>query len=120
MLTLLRHLLFVGVLFGLAGNVAAAAAPPCNMMTQSQATAMADMPECDMAMKCPDCDKKQNKDSKRGCALMAGCVVMLAVSEPAPADASPYLAPVGAFWPVTAVFAGRIVTPEPEPPSLLG
>ena len=120
MLRLLRHLLLVGLLFGLVGNGVAAAAPPCNMMMQSQTSAMADMPDCDMAMKCPDCDKKQSKDTKRGCALMASCGVMLAVSEPAPAASSPYITPIGVFWPVTAVFAGRTVTPEPEPPSLLG
>ena len=120
MLKLLRHLLFLGVLLGLAGNGVASASPACQMMTQHHAAAMADMPDCDMGKSCPDCGSKTSKGMKPGCMMMAGCAITLAMKEPAPATASIILHERTAFWPVTAVLAGRIVPPEPEPPTLLG
>ena len=120
MLTLLRHLLLVGVLFGLAGNGVASASTPCNMMTMKHAAAMADMPDCDMAVPCPDCHSKHSNGTKPGCTLMTSCAFTGATKEPAPGPASLRVAQISEFWPVTTVLAGRIVAPEPEPPSLLG
>ncbi len=121
MLKVLRYLLFVGVLLGLAGNGVASASPACSMMMQHHAAAMSDMPDCDMPTACPDCgSKKDGKGMKPGCMMMAGCAVVLALKEAAPAAASIRREPVTAFWPVTAVLAGRIVPPEPEPPTLIG
>lgn len=119
MLKLLRHLLLVGVLFGLAGNGVASAAP-CNMMTMKHAAAMADMPDCDKAVPCPDCPPKHSDGTKPGCEMMTSCAFTVALKEPTPGPASLRVVPISEFWPVTTVLAGRIVAPEPEPPSLLG
>ena len=120
MLKPLRHLLLVGVLFGLAGNGVAAASAPCVMMTMQHRAAMADMPDCDMAVPCPDCVSKHGKGMKPSCAMTSGCTSTLAMRDLTPATTSPRIAPIAEFWPVATVLAGRNVTPEPKPPSHLG
>jgi len=124
-LKLLRHLLCLGLLFGLAGNGIAVAAP-CILMTQNQAaTAMADMPDCQMAQPCADCgakgdaSRKSGTDKAPGCVAMAACAAVLAMREPDPAATVRHEAIAINFWPATAMLAGRDVAPEPEPPTLL-
>lgn len=119
MLKLLRHLLLLGVILGLAGNGVASASPVCSMMAAHSAV-MADMPDCDMGTTCPDCASKSGKGMKPGCMMMAGCSTSLAMKEPEPSAASFKTRPTTMFWPVTTVLTGRTVTPEPEPPTLLG
>lgn len=127
MLKLLRHLLLVGVLFGLAGNGVAVAAP-CILMTPGQSTAMADMPDCAMGANCPDCGAKTAKGGKSkgdkgfaaGCMLMAGCSVAMAMKDAPPAQASAGVAAARRFWTVAPPLAGRVIPPEPEPPTPLG
>ncbi len=121
MLKLLRHLLCLGILFGLAGNGVAVAAP-CLLMTQDQVAASSAMPDCKMAAGCTDCasrSSKSDKASKSGCMMMAGCGAVLGVKEPlAPSLAR--LAPVAtAFWPTSAILVGHDSGPEPEPPTFL-
>lgn len=128
-LKLLRHLLCLGILFGLAGNGIAVAAP-CLFMTQEQPAAMAGMADCAMSADCADCAKsepgktdkgdKGDKGMKPGCLLMAGCTVAMAMKEPAAASAAMRAAPVSDYWPVAANLVGREIVPEPEPPTLLG
>ena len=120
MLRLLRPLLLLAVLIGLADSGVASAAMPCAMMTHASAATIADIPDCDMAIPCPDCPPTQGKGMKHGCAMMAGCVVALAIKEPAPAIDARGAKPAARFWPVAAILTGRIVAPEPEPPILLG
>ena len=121
MLTLFRYVLFLGVLVGLAGNGAAAASAPCNIMAmQPHMAAMAGMPDCDMTASCPDCPSKHSKGSKGNCAMMVGCVAALAIKEPTLAPTALGVKPIGQFWPVATVLTGRSVVPEPEPPTLLG
>ncbi|WP_296617295.1 hypothetical protein [Sphingomonas sp.] len=122
MLKLLRHLLCLGILFALAGNGVAVAAP-CMFMNDQAATSAA-MPDCNMPTDCPDCASKagkSGKDSKSsGCLLMVACGAVLGVAEsqaPSLARAMPITA---AFWPRTAILAGRNTGPEPEPPTFLG
>lgn len=127
MLKLLRHLLCLGILFGLAGNGVAMAAP-CLFMAESQPTAMAGMPGCEMGADCADCASKgdsgkadkSDKGMKPGCMLMAGCTVVMAMKEPATASAMVHAAPISNYWPITANLVGREIVPEPEPPTLLG
>ncbi|SEI96381.1 hypothetical protein SAMN05518849_10214 [Sphingobium sp. AP50] len=126
MLKLLRHLLCLGLLFGLAGNGVAVAAP-CILMTQGQsAIAMADMPDCSMAKSCADCSAKSDashksgKDKAPGCMAMTACAAMLAMKTPDSAGATRHQATAHQFSPSTAMLAGRDVAPEPEPPTLLG
>lgn len=115
---LLRHLLCLGLLLGLAGNGIAVAAP-CILMTQDQSTAMADMPDCEMAQS--NTQGHQNEKGKvPGCMAAISCAAMLAMKEPG-ATATPHgRTTVANFWPVPARLAGRDVAPEPEPPTLLG
>ncbi|NYT40964.1 hypothetical protein HZY97_09375 [Sphingomonas sp. R-74633] len=123
-LKLLRYLLCLGILFGLAGNGVAMAAP-CLFMAKSEPAAMAAMPGCEMGADCPDCGSKSDSDKsgkgmKPGCMLMAGCTVVMALKEPAAASALSREPPVSDYWPVAANLTGREVVPEPEPPTLLG
>lgn len=123
-LKLLRHLLCLGLLFGLAGNGVAIAAP-CIFMTQSQPAAMVDMPDCQMAERCTDCGterdtgNKSDKDKAPGCMAMTACAAMLAMKVPAAAAPLRQTA-VAHFWSAAARLTGRDVAPEPEPPTLLG
>ncbi|MCW3837273.1 hypothetical protein ACFQ1E_14150 [Sphingomonas canadensis] len=129
MLKLLRHLLCLGILFGLAGNGVAVAAP-CLLMKQDQVAASSAMPDCKMASACTDCAAKPDKSDTKGnggsktsrgsgCMLMAGCAAVLGVKAPhAPSTAQ--LTPVAeAFWPASTILAGRDTGPEPEPPTFL-
>lgn len=121
MLKLLRHLLCLGILFGLAGNGMAVAAP-CLLMDQTQVAASAAMPDCKMATGCPDCAAKTgktDKGSKPGCMAMAACSAVLGVKDPA-APSMARLAPLpGAFWPTSVILTGHDTGPEPEPPAFL-
>lgn len=126
MLKLLRHLLCLGILLGLAGNGVAVAAP-CLLMTQDQVSASSAMPDCKMPAGCTDCAAKPVKSDKHsksskgaGCLLMAGCSAVLGVKVPhAPSIAR--LAPVAdAFWPTSPILTGHDTGPEPEPPTFLG
>ena len=126
-LKLLRHLLCLGILFGLAGNGIAVAAP-CLFMAKEQPAAMAGMADCTMPVHCADCVAKSepgktdkgDRGMKPGCMLMAGCAVAMAMKEPAAASAVMHTAPVSDYWPVAANLVGREIVPEPEPPTLLG
>jgi hypothetical protein len=126
-LKLLRHLLCLGILFGLAGNGVAMAAP-CLFMAKSEPMAMAAMPGCEMGASCPGCASKSDngktdkgdKGMKPGCMLMAGCTTLMAMKEPAGASAASRAAPISGYWPVAANLTGREVAPEPEPPTHLG
>lgn len=125
MLKLLRHLLCLGILFGLAGNGVAVAAP-CLLMTQDQVASSSAMPDCKMPAGCTDCAAKpvkSNKDSKSskgsGCLLMAGCSAVLGVKAPHAQSIAPLVPVVDAFWPTSLFLAGHDTGPEPEPPTFL-
>ncbi|MDF0490515.1 hypothetical protein PX554_20495 [Sphingomonas sp. H39-1-10] len=122
MLKLLRHLLCIGILFGLAGNGMAVAAP-CLLMTQDQIASNASMPDCKMVTGCMDCASKAgktDKGSKPGCMAMAACSAVLGVKDSA-APSTAQLAPIaGAFWPTLVTLTGHDTGPEPEPPTFLG
>lgn len=124
MLKLLRHLLCIGILFGLAGNGVAVAAP-CLLMNQEQAAPSAAMPDCKMATSCADCASKPgktdktDKGAKPGCMAMAACSAVLGVKEPSgPATVSlPSIA--GVFWSTQVILTGHDTGPELEPPTFL-
>lgn len=118
MLKLLRQLLCLGLLLGLAGNGIAVAAP-CILMTQDQPAAMADMPDCDMARPSKP-DHHNEKGKAPGCMAAISCAAMLAMKEPAPASTAHARSTVTHFWPASARLSGRDVAPDPEPPTLLG
>lgn len=120
-LKLLRHLLCLGILLGLAGNGVAVAAP-CILMSQS--SAMAGMPDCKMPAGCAHCGSKSSDSRKTdkapGCMAMAGCAAVIGMKAPVAATTIAHRTVTADFWPTAAVLAGRDVAPEPEPPTLLG
>lgn len=118
MLKLLRQLLCLTLLLGLAGNGVAVAAP-CIMMTQGQPAAMAAMPDCDMVQPSSK-GHESDKGNAPGCMAMAACAAVLAMKEPTAPTASQHRATAAGFWPTTAVLTGRDTAPDPEPPTLLG
>ena len=121
---MLRPLLLVVLLFGMAGSlsgtVAAEPGPPCPHMVMAQSAAMDGMADC-----CPD-EGKSGKDSvpckdmAAVCMAMAGCAT---VTLHGGADL-----PLGAaarddyswFRQKIPVLYGRSVPPDPYPPSRFG
>ena len=115
--TLARHLLLLGVIFGLAGQGLVRASTPCHEMAQTEASVMADMPDCASMRDAPK-GKAPCKDMSLGCFAMAGCSAVVAI------DAQPIIARVAeklvlTSWPPTPVLTGRDTAPDPEPPSFL-
>jgi hypothetical protein len=117
-LKLLRHLLCLGLLLGLAGNGIAIAAP-CILMTQDQAAAMADMPDCAMGQ-ADQQNQRQEKGKAPGCMATVAFPAMLAMKEPS-ASTSPHARAAAVYFrPTSTELRGRKVAPEPEPPTILG
>ena len=119
---LFRHLLFIGVIFGLAGQGVAFASSPCPEMQKEQAMSgpMAGMPDCAMGQQKSDKDSAPCKDMPPGCLAMAGCVALVAVDTLSPTTQPPLLVASLNLWPTTPVLLGRSIAPDPDPPSLLG
>ena len=121
---LLRHLLFLGVILGLAGQGVASASAPCPMMQHERAAAMsgtmAGMSDCDM---CPEKSDKGSvpcKDMALGCMAMAGCAALIAVDTISPSTGAPFNVASLAHWTAAPVLLGRSIAPDPDPPSHLG
>ena len=119
---LLRHLLLLGVIFGLAGQSVAFASSPCAEMQKEQAMSgpMAGMPDCAMGQHKSDSGSAPCKDMTAGCLAMAGCVALVAVDTLSPTAPAPLLVARFNLWPTTPVLLGRSIAPDPDPPSLLG
>ena len=119
---LLRHLLLLGVILGLAGQSVAFASSPCAEMPKEQAMSgpMAGMPDCAMGQHKPDNGAAPCKDMTPGCLAMAGCVALVAVDTLSPTIQAPLLVASRNLWPTTPVLLGRSIAPDPDPPSLLG
>lgn len=64
--------------------------------------------------------QKPCKGMTLACIAAMGCVVPMAVRNDALALAARAADPSLAFWPTTTVLRGSELTPEPEPPTLLG
>ncbi len=117
--TLIRHLLLLTVVIGLAGQGFARASTPCQEMVKSAATSMAGMPDCN-AMRDAGKGKAPCKDMSLGCFAMAGCAAVAAIDTQANVVASPMPLTFAATWPATPELTGRDIAPDPDPPSLLG
>ena len=121
---LLRHLLLLGVILGLAGQSVAVAAPPCASMQMEQASAMAApmaaMPDCDMGQHSTEKGSTPCKDMTPGCLAMAGCAALVAVDTISPSTDAPLASARLAHWSATQVLLGRSIAPDPDPPSHLG
>lgn len=120
----LHLFLLLGALIGLLGQgVAYASVPPAMPapMTMSGMT-MSGMSEDCMKMMAQQQQPEQKpcKGMTLDCIAAMGCVVPMAVRNDAPALGSRPADPSLAFWPTTTVLRGSELTPEPEPPTLLG
>ena len=122
MKSLFRLFLLLGAMFGLAGQSMAFASNPCATMQQEKTIAvpMAGMPDCAMGEHKSDNGQAPCKDMTPGCLAMTGCVALVAVDAASPSDNSALVITVRSLWPATRVLLGRDITPDPDPPSLLG
>jgi hypothetical protein len=117
---LFRHFLLLGVILGLVGQGVAFALPPCATMQQEQASAMAGMSDCAMGQQKPDKAPAPCKDMKPGCFAMVGCAALVGLNAQSPVLNSRLAVSAIYQWSATPVLHGRIVPPDPYPPSLLG
>ena len=119
---LLRFLLLLGVILGLAGQGVAFASSRCAEMQKEQAMSgpMAGMPDCAMGQHKSDNGSAPCKDMTPGCLAIAGCVALVAVDTLSPTVPAPLLVASLNLWPTTPVLLGRSIAPDPDPPSLLG
>ena len=119
---LLRHLLLLGVILGLAGQGVAFASSPCAEMQKQQAMSgpMAGMPDCDMGQHKSDKGSVPCRDTTPGCFAMAGCAALVAFDTATPTIAAPLRVAVTDLWPAAPVLLGRSIAPDPDPPFLLG
>ena len=121
---LLRQLLLLGVILGLAGQGVASASTPCPMMQHERAAAMAGvmarMSDCDMYPEKPGKGSAPCKDMSLGCIAMAGCAALIAVDTISPSSDGPLAVASPAHWSATPILLGRSIAPDPDPPSYLG
>src|SRR3546814_6507909 len=68
----------------------------------------------------PQPAQKPCKGMTLACIAAMGCVIPMAVRNDAPGLAAREAGPTLAFWPTSTVLRGSDLTPEPEPPTLLG
>ncbi len=115
----IRHLLFLTVIIGLAGQGVARASTPCQEMVKTAATSMDGMADCN-AMRDAGKGKAPCKDMTAGCFAMAGCSAVADFGTNSDVVASPMPPRFAATWPTTPVLTGRDIAPDPDPPSLLG
>jgi hypothetical protein len=76
--------------------------------------------DCMKMMAQQQSQQKPCKGMTLACIAAMGCVVPMVVRNDAPALASREAGPALVFWPTTTVLLGSDLTPEPEPPTLLG
>jgi hypothetical protein len=120
----LHLLLLLGALIGLLGQETAfASGPPAVSAT----IAMAAMTDSGMSEDCMKMMAQQQQPAQKPCKGMTlaciaamGCVIPMAVRNDAPVLGAREAGPTLAFWTTTTVLRGSDLTPEPEPPTLLG
>ncbi|HEX7822103.1 MAG TPA: hypothetical protein VF463_15955 [Sphingobium sp.] len=120
----LRLFLLLGALIGLLGQEAAFASAPPAMPAQMTVAGMADLGMSEDCMKMMAQQQQPVQKPCKGmtlaCIAAMGCVIPMAVRNDAPVLAAREANPTLAFWPTTTVLRGSDLTPEPEPPTLLG
>lgn len=116
--------LLLGALIGLLGQEAAFASGPPAV---SAPMAMSGMADSGMSEDCMKMMAQQQQPAQKPCKGMTlaciaamGCVIPMAARNDAPVLGAREAGPTLAFWPTTTVLHGSDLTPEPEPPTLLG
>lgn len=123
MKTVIRHLLLLGVIFGLLWQGVVHASPPCACMLQDQiasTAAMAGMADCMDSKKQLRDEAPPCKDMKAGCFAMVGCASLVALDVLPLGVTAPQKAAVSVSWATSPVLVGRTEAPIPDPPSSLG
>lgn len=115
----LHLFLVLGALAGLIGQAAAYASGPAAV---SAPMAMAGMSaDCMRAMAQEQQPSgKPCKGLTLDCIASMGCVVPMVLRDAPPVPASPVSHQAMAFWTTTTILHGSDLTPEPEPPTILG
>lgn len=120
----LHLFLLFGALIGLLGQEAAFASGPPAV---SAPMAMSGMADSGMSEDCMKMMAQQQQPAQKPCKGMTlaciaamGCVVPMAVRNDALVLAAREAGPSLTFWTTTTVLHGSELTPEPEPPTLLG
>jgi hypothetical protein len=126
----LHLFLLLGALIGLFGQGIAYASFPSPApapMKMSAPMAVSGMADSGMSEDCMKMMAGQQRPGQKPCKGMTlaciaamGCVVPMAVRNDAPAIAAREAGSMMAFWPTTKVLRGGDLSPEPEPPTLLG
>lgn len=119
----LHLFLLLGALIGLFGQAVAYASVQPTVSAPVAMSGMADSGMSEDCMKMMAQQQPQQKPCKGmtlACIAAMGCVVPLVVRNDSPALASREAAPSLTFWPTIAVLRGSDLSPEPEPPTLLG
>lgn len=117
---LVRHLLLLGVILGLAGQGVAYASSPCATMQKEQVSAMAGMSDCTMGQHKSDTGPAPCKEMTPGCLAMAGCASLVALDTLSATVTTPAIVADIAMWPAIPALHGRSIAPDTHPPSLLG
>lgn len=109
------------------GQGIAYATMPATAPKATSGMAMAGQSMSGMSEDCMKMMAEQQKPAQKPCKGMTlaciaamGCVVPLVVRDDSPALGVRDGDAVPAFWPTTTVLRGGELTPEPEPPTLLG
>jgi hypothetical protein len=130
----LHLFLLLGALIGLFGQGIAIASIPspasAAMAMPVKAMSAKAMSETSLSGMSEDCMKMMAAQQQPGekpckgmtlaCIAAMGCVVPMVVRNDSPTLALRNADAVPAFWPTTTVLHGSELTPEPEPPTLLG
>lgn len=120
----LHLFLLLGALIGLFGQAVAyasvqpAVSAPMTMSAMSNSGMSEDCMEMMAQQQQPG--QKRCKGMTLACIAAMGCVVPMAVRNDAPALTAREASATLAFWTTITVLRGNNLTPEPEPPNLLG
>ncbi len=119
---LVRQFALLIALFGLVGQGAAFAAPPCEFMAKAEMAQSSDMGSMDDCMKGAhktDDGSQPCKGMTPGCMAMAGCVSLLAFNSASVAISWPAFAAQNVIALPNPPLRGRSVPPDLRPPTTL-
>lgn len=117
-----HFLLLIGAFIGLFGQTVAYASAMPIMPVATYETVDAGMPDDCMKMMAQQQQYPQKpcKGMTMACMAAMGCIAPMAIRSDAPMLVARQIIPVLAFWPITPILHGSDLSPDPEPPTLLG
>lgn len=116
---MLHLFLLLGALVGLMGQAAAYTVVPAAVSAPMATAGISS--DCMRAMAQEQQPSGQPcKGLTLDCIASMGCVVPMVLRDAPPVPASPVPHQAMAFWTTTTILYGSDLTPEPEPPTILG